>query len=694
MMAADGAYGSSGRAADLRAGRGRPLGARRICAGAPRANRRVATRPRRRGLRRRAAVPPVQPALGSGARRRHRGPARRRGAARGARSFTRGGARCDGRGRARARGRRRGADRAAPPGVARHPLPRPARAPAGARANGPSARGNLCRRPAAATGEAKARARRGRPRRLAHRERRLPLHRRSRSGRLADLVRRAWALRGRLPAPPPVTAAPSGTLGRRTWHARQRRQTGFDRFGGRDGGSCLSRARSSGHAPGACSRPRSGATWLGAADRRVETRQRLGPAQKLETLEEPGRHLRAGDGDADRLESVLRLELEALAEGAELLLDPLAGEGLCPGERLPRLPEHRRGAVEERGVGLDSAEEETRELWKAAERLDLLLHERGGHPDRRLVALEARLAEVAEERVRVLVRWEVPQVDAVHPGQLLVIERRGARPHALEREALDQLVGRHDRRLVVVAPAEKREVVHERRRNVAVAAELLHGDGAVPLRELAPVHAEDVRHVRVRRRVGAQGLEEEDLLRRVRDVVLAADDVRDAGIGVVHRRGEVVRRRPVAPEEDEVLDALVRHLDPAFHDVVPGRRAFVRRAQADRALVLVRLLLGDELVRDLPVRLEPVELERDLAVPVEPEPTERPLDLIDRLLDLPARVGVLDAEEELPSLVTREEPVEERGADAADVEEPGRAGREADADWHATTIAASARAAH
>jgi hypothetical protein len=247
---------------------------------------------------------------------------------------------------------------------------------------------------------------------------------------------------------------------------------------------------------------------------------------------------------------------------------------------------------------------------------------------------------------------------------------------------------------MIVAPAEERQVVHERRRDVAVATELLHGDGAVPLRELTPVHAEDVRHVGVRRQVGAQGFEEEDLLRRVRDVVLAADDVGDAGVGVVDRRGEVVRRRPVAPEEDEVFDALVRDLDPAFHDVVPGRRAFVRRAQADRALVLVRLLLGDEPVRNLPVPLEPVELERDLAVPVQPEPTERPLDLLDRLLHLSARVGVLDAEEELPSLVTREEPVEERGADAADVQEPRRAGRKADADGHAATIAASASAAH
>ena len=78
--------------------------------------------------------------------------------------------------------------------------------------------------------------------------------------------------------------------------------------------------------------------------------------------------------------------------------------------------------------------------------------------------------------------------------------------------------------------------------------------------------------------------------------------------------------------------------------------------------------------------LHPVELERDRAVPVEAEPAQRLLNLVDRLGDLAARVGVLDPQAELAALVTGEEPVEERRVYPADVEKAGRARREAD-DW-------------
>src|SRR5205085_2488368 len=59
---------------------------------------------------------------------------------------------------------------------------------------------------------------------------------------------------------------------------------------------------------------------------------------------------------------------------------------------------------------------------------------------------------------------------------------------------------------------------------------------------------------------------------------------------------------------------------------------------------------------------------------------QRLLDLLRRLCDLAARVGVLDPEPELAALVTREEPVEERRVDVPDVQEAGRARRHAN-DW-------------
>src|SRR4029079_17233763 len=103
-------------------------------------------------------------------------------------------------------------------------------------------------------------------------------------------------------------------------------------------------------------------------------------------------------------------------------------------------------------------------------------------------------------------------------------------------------------------------------------------------------------------------------------------------------------------------------------------------------LVLVGLAVGDEPVGDAPAVVHPVELERVRPVPVEAEPAEGRLDLVDRLRDLPRGVGVLDPEPELPALVARVEPVEERRADVADVEEPGRAGSHADADGHGDSV--------
>src|SRR6266540_3556841 len=113
-------------------------------------------------------------------------------------------------------------------------------------------------------------------------------------------------------------------------------------------------------------------------------------------------------------------------------------------------------------IGVDISEQEPREVGKLAEPLDLLLHDRRGAANELLLPVVARLTEEPNELVRVLAHRESAQVDPVHPVELLVVERSRARYDALELEALDQLVARHDRRLVVVAPAEQREEVHER----------------------------------------------------------------------------------------------------------------------------------------------------------------------------------------------------------------------------------------
>src|SRR5215213_9281332 len=186
----------------------------------------------------------------------------------------------------------------------------------------------------------------------------------------------------------------------------------------------------------------------------------------------------------------------------------------------------------------------------------------------------------------------------------------------------------------------------------------------------------------------AERLEDPDLLRRVRDVVVATEDVCDPVEPVLDGRGEVVRRPPVPAHEDEVLEPLVRDLDPAADQVLPGGDAVVRHALPDRALVLVRGALGYEARRLLAAALHPLELEGDLTVPVEPQPAQRLLDLRRCLRDLAVRVRVLDSQVKLAALMPGEQPVEERRVDVPDVKEAGGAGREADTNTHAVSVLA------
>ena len=340
--------------------------------------------------------------------------------------------------------------------------------------------------------------------------------------------------------------------------------------------------------------------------------------------------------------------------------------------------------VEECWIGLDLVEEETGETWELAEPGDLLLYDRRGLVDSVLGPIVSRFPKPGEQPLRVLSGRELPQVDAVHPVELRVVERRRARADTHQGEALDELVSRHERRLAVRCPAEQREEVHERLGHVPRLAKLVDRDRAVPLRELAAVGAEDVRHVGVDRRLDAKCAQHVELLRRVRDVIVAADHVRDPVEPVLERRGVVVSRPTVRAHKDEILELGVRELDPTLDCVLPARHPVVRHSDADRALVLVGRALRDEPRCLLPRTLHSVELECRRAVPVDAKPEERALDLGHGLLELAARVGVLDPEEALPAAPPCEEPVEEKGADTSDVEKARRRRSHADSRRHAS----------
>ena len=90
---------------------------------------------------------------------------------------------------------------------------------------------------------------------------------------------------------------------------------------------------------------------------------------------------------------------------------------------------------------------------------------------------------------------------------------------------------------------------------------LRHRRRAVALAEPLLVGAENQRDVRELGRRLAERAPEQDVLWRIRDVIVAADDVRDLHIEIVGDDRQVIRRQPVRSKDDEVLDLRVVELD-------------------------------------------------------------------------------------------------------------------------------------
>ena len=221
-------------------------------------------------------------------------------------------------------------------------------------------------------------------------------------------------------------------------------------------------------------------------------------------------------------------------------------------------------------------------------------------------------------------------------------------------------------------------------------AVLAHERRAVALGVWLPLLVDDHREVGVPRHLGAERAEDADVLEGVLDVVVAADDVGDALVDVVHHVRDVEDRRAVGADDREVLDVLrlLRHV--ALDDVVELDRPLLGHPEhGDNAglafargpLHLVGVAAREELVDDLEMALHVLRLVEDLLVPVEAKPLHAVEEDLDRLGRRPLEVGVLDAEQELPARVAREKPVVDGGADVADMHLSRRRRGESDSDF-------------
>ena len=88
----------------------------------------------------------------------------------------------------------------------------------------------------------------------------------------------------------------------------------------------------------------------------------------------------------------------------------------------------------------------------------------------------------------------------------------------------------------------------------------------------------------------AHRLEQQDVLGRVGEVILAADDVADLHGGVVHGHGEVVERVAVRADDDQVAaEGAGVDLHVPADDVVEDDEAVRRNAETDDGLAALRL---------------------------------------------------------------------------------------------------------
>jgi hypothetical protein len=296
--------------------------------------------------------------------------------------------------------------------------------------------------------------------------------------------------------------------------------------------------------------------------------------------------------------------------------------------------------------------------------------------------------------------------------QLLHVEESRSVVHGLEAKLAHQHLDGH---LLVVtrrAPAQQGKVIAERLGQVALGTVRLDGHRVTAFRELLALLVHQHRQVgeyrqRHRRTALVQCLPQQDRLGGGRQQVLAADDVGDRHVPVVDdvRQDEKWLARGL--DHHEVLerppwkrhlspDHVVDHGDPVvgYPEAQCERRAAVRTGQATLPAVPVVPRGGvaaSPLLDVVPAAVAGVEVpafpegvdsrlvERRAfrlavraLVGVHPEPAHCRQDPVHPLLAIALGVGVLDPKDEHSVLLAGEEPVEERGTGAPDVEVPRR----------------------
>ena len=122
----------------------------------------------------------------------------------------------------------------------------------------------------------------------------------------------------------------------------------------------------------------------------------------------------------------------------------------------------------------------------------------------------------------------------------------------LEVEPLLQLVNGEHLIFAPRRPAEQCQEVDQRLNEEALSPIVNQGGLALALTHLRSVWIQDQRQVGKLRERHTKRLEEEDVLRCIGEVVLAANHVGDPHVGIVNHHGEVIERRAICAQDHQV----------------------------------------------------------------------------------------------------------------------------------------------
>ena len=172
---------------------------------------------------------------------------------------------------------------------------------------------------------------------------------------------------------------------------------------------------------------------------------------------------------------------------------------------------------------------------------------------------------------------------------------------AFESEQITNLIQGQKFAIIFRRPAQQAKKVDEglgQKARIAIGG---HADDRpmFPLGQFGAIGCNEQGEMRELRRRAAETLKDEKVLESVAQVILAADDVADAEIGIVEARGEVIRGHAVRAEKREIFYLVGRlglfavdGIREVQHPAFTAGHAIAQRERLARCGATVRLFTG------------------------------------------------------------------------------------------------------